>query len=238
MKIAIESFILIHHDKHFFQYDTGLMRDIFSHKITTPEHWYMLMQPTRYKREEMAYDLIVGNDTLVSRSYDPHCLDDVTTGCAPIEIISAERIVEPSTGLAEGRKIAKVLEGRTGIKDFLIPEDAWECVWTELIINKKGIKTFIDREGIEERDYNFSEEMLNEMILELNRLIVKYSGPEWNYKATANYLVELLQEHLDLIETELVEVRSGLRKLTRNDFLGPRTRETMFGETSPISTEE
>ena len=28
---------------------------------------------------------------------------------------------------------------------------------------KKGLKTFIDREGVEERDYNFSEEMLSEI---------------------------------------------------------------------------
>jgi len=207
----------------------GLMRDMFNHKITTPDHWFMLMQPTRYTKEEMAYDLIVGPDTFVSPSYDQHCLNDVTTGCEPIEIISAERLVEADTGPAEGRKIANALVNRTGIKDYLIEEEAWECVWTELIINKKGLKTFIDREGAGERDYNFSEEMLNEMIKELNRLIVKYSGPSWNTKPTANYLEDLLNEHLDLLQVEYAEVVAGTRMLTANDFLGPETRRNMIG---------
>ena len=199
---------------------------MFTHKITTPEHWYMLMQPTKYTKEEMAYDLIVG-DAVVTPTYDPHCTNDVSGGCEPIEIISAERLVETSTGPAEGLKIAKVLEGRNGIKDFLIPEDAYQCIWEELILKKKGLKTFIDREGVEERDYNFSEEMLSEMIVELNRVIIKYSGANWNYKPTANYLVELLQEHLTLIEDELAQVRSGQRSLVTNDFLGPKTRKAM-----------
>ena len=50
------------------------MRDIFTHKITTPEHWYMLMMPTVYTRAELDYDLVVGADTIVTPSYDPHCV--------------------------------------------------------------------------------------------------------------------------------------------------------------------
>ena len=207
------------------------MRCIFTHKLTTPEHWYMLMQPTRYTKEEMAYDLIVGNQT-VTPSYDPHCIDDVSGGCFPVEIISAEKLVEKDTGIAEGRKIAKVLENRTGVQDWLITEDAWECIWEELIVRKKGLKTFIDREGIEERDYNFSEEMLADMVTELNRLINKYSGPEWNTKPVANTLVEILQGHLVLIETELAEVQANERKLRVHDFLGQGTRAMLFGASS------
>mmetsp|Transcript_3245 Transcript_3245/g.4737 ORF Transcript_3245/g.4737 Transcript_3245/m.4737 type:complete len:430 (+) Transcript_3245:188-1477(+) len=207
----------------------GLMRDMFTHKITTPEHWYMLMQPTRYTKEEMAYDKIVGNDTYVSPSYDPHCENDVTAGCEPIQIISAERLVETDTGPAEGRKIAEVLVNRTGIKNWLIEEDAWECIWTELIVNKKGLKTFIDRDGFTEREYNFSEEMLSEMIDELNRLVVKYSGAKWTSRPTANRLVALLNEHLALIEDEYEEVAGGRRLLAEDDFLGPKTRKALYG---------
>ena len=204
---------------------------MFTHKITTPEHWYMLMQPTVYTKEEMAYDLIVGNQT-VTPSYDPHCVNDISGGCKPIEIISAEKLVEHNTGPAEGRKIAKVLQNSSGVNDWLIPEDAWECIWTELIVRKKGLKTFIDREGIEERDYNFSEEMLNEMVHELTRLITKYSNSPWNTDQIAVVLVDLLQEHLDLIEAELVEVQTNQRKLRPSDFLGPKTREAIFGSYS------
>ena len=203
-------------------------------EITTADHWYMLMQPTRYKREDMTYELIVGNDTIVTPTYDPHCLNDVTAGCEPIVIISAERLVKQDTGPAEGRKIAQALEGLNGVEDFLIPADAYQCIWEELILKKKGVKTFLDREGIEERDYNFSEEMLEEMIAELNRVIIKYSGPKWNSMETANYVEELLTEHKALIESELDDVRSGRRRLTNEDFLGPKTRKAMklAGETS------
>ena len=203
---------------------------MFSHKITTPEHWYMLMQSTRYSKNDISYDRIVGNNTVVSPSYDPHCLNDISGGCEPIEIISAERLVEVSTGPVEGRKIARALQNRQGVDDFLIEEDAWACIWNELIVNKKGVKTFLDREGLEERDYNFSVEMLEGMITELSRLITKYSGSEWSSRSTANYLVELLEEHRDLLEIELAEVQSGARKLTKMDVLGKQTRKEMFGD--------
>jgi len=175
----------------------------------------------------MTYDLIVGNST-VTPSYDPHCINDVTFGCVPVEIISGERLVDTATGPAEGMKIARVLENRTGIEDYLIPNDAWECIWTELIINKKGLKTFIDRPGLTEQDYNFSEEMLVEMITELNRLIAKYNQTAWNSVPVSHILIELLSEHLTLIEIELVDVQSGVRKLNYHDFLGPKTRRAMF----------
>ena len=202
----------------------GLMRDMFTHKITTAEHWNMLTQPTKYHKAEMTYELIVG-DAEVTPTYDPHCINDISGGCEPIQIISAEKLVEHDTGPAENRKIAQVLMGSQVISDFMIPEDAWECIWTELIVNKKGLKTFLDREGLEERDYNFSEEMLSDMIEQLDRLITKYSGPGWNTKQTAQYLVELLSEHRALINQELIEVQTGVRKLRYDDFLGPKTRE-------------
>ena len=82
-----------------------------------------------------------------------------------------------------------------------------------------------DREGYVEDDYNFSAEMLGEMIVELDRLITKYSGTLWSVKATANRLVELLMEHRSIIQMELNDVNSGARQLTDRDFLGPKERE-------------
>jgi len=206
--------------------EDGLMRDMFTSKITTPEHWNMLMQQTRYTVEEMDYDLIVGPDTIVAPTRDPHCVNDVTNGCKPIEVISAEKLVDRATGGAESRKLAKVLQNSAGFEDWLIEEEAWECIWEELIIKKKGIKTFIDREGVEERDYNFSEEMLRKMIAELTRLITKYgNNEEYANLSTAIYLVQLLSEHRALIQIELNEVLSGVRKLKDSDFLGPTMRK-------------
>ena len=199
------------------------MRDMFSHKITTPEHWYMLMQPTVFPKSSMTYELIVG-DQVVTPTYDPHCLNDVSGGCHPVQIISAERLVKPDTGPAEGRKIATTLKNKPGIAEHVIEEEAWECIWTELIINKKGLKTFIDREGVTERDYNFSEEMLAEMLTELDRVINKYSSTEWYWRQTSKDLVELLVEHRALIQEEYDETVAGRRVLKESDFLGPKER--------------
>ena len=200
------------------------MRDIFTHKITTPEHWYMLMQPTIYRREELRYDLIVG-DQVVTPTYDPHCVNDVSGGCHPVQIISGERLVKADTGIAENRKIAQTLENIKGVSDYLIEEEAWECIWTELIINKKGLKTFLDRGGVEENDYSFSSEMLALMLEEFDRLITKYSADEWSWSPSSVTLVDLLQEHRALIQIEYAEVEAGTRLLKEGDFLGPKERK-------------
>jgi len=204
--------------------EEGLLRDIMTHKITTPYHWGLLMMPTVYSKDEVAYDLIIGNAT-VTPAYDPHCETGVSGGCHPVQIISAERLVEAETGPAEARKIAMVLKNKPGIAEYVIEEEVWQCLWTELIINKKGLKTFIDRGGVTEREYNFSTEMLAEMLHELDRMITKYSSAEWYWRQTSKDLVDLFQEHRVLVQEEYDEVESGVRSLKQNDFLGPEERK-------------
>ena len=84
------------------------MRDIFTHKITTPHHWNMLMMPTVYTRYELEYDRVVGNAT-VTPSYDPMCAT-VTDGCAPVAVISAEKLRDHAVGATETAAIATVLQ--------------------------------------------------------------------------------------------------------------------------------
>lgn len=208
--------------------ENGLKRDIFTHQTTTEHHWDMLMQPTVFSRDEVRYDLIVG-DQVVTPSYDSLCTEGVTRGCHPAQIISAERLVETKSGRGPevNRQIAHSLQGlgKENISKYLIDESTWECIWTELIINKKGLKTFIDRDGVREVDYDFSQEMLEEMVKELDRLINKYSAPEWSWRQTAKDLVELLTEHRDLINIELIEVIETFRELKESDFLGPKERK-------------
>jgi len=67
--------------------------------------------------------------------------------------------------------------------------------------------------------------MLTEMLNELNRLITKYNGDDWNDKPTAHVLVELLMEHAFYLQMEVTEVKAGRRKLQSDGFLGPETRE-------------
>mmetsp|Transcript_13669 Transcript_13669/g.31178 ORF Transcript_13669/g.31178 Transcript_13669/m.31178 type:complete len:568 (+) Transcript_13669:132-1835(+) len=200
----------------------GLMRDIFTHKITTPHHWNMLMMPTVYTRYELEYDRVVG-DATVTPSYDPMCAT-VTDGCAPAAVISAEKLREHDVGATETAAIANVLHNDDRMGQYVIDSSTWDCVWDELIVKKRGLKTVYDRPGFTENDYNFSEEMLETMIQELDYIITKYSGPDWNTKSTAIRLVQLISEHKTLVETELAEVVTGRRKLSDKDFLGPKAR--------------
>lgn len=204
--------------------EAGLLRDVYTHKITTPEHWDMVQHTHSFKPHLVAYDIIVG-DQEVTPAYDPHCTNgDVTDGCFPAVVVSAERLLELNRGPAENRKIAEALN-HTGMAEYLIEEEVWECIWRELIINKKGARTYLDREGFGEREYNFSSQMLSIMLTELDRLITKYSSDEWYSKQQAKDLVSLLIEHRSVIADEYDDVSSGRRKLMDDDFLGREERD-------------
>ena len=245
------------------------MRDIFTHKLTTPEHWNMLMVPTAHDKDDLDYDLFHGGEDVVRRSYDPHCADgEVTDGCAPVAVISAEKLRDYAEGPAETTRIANALrrDGRMG--QYVIAPEAWDCVWAELIQRGKGLKTVYDRPGFGEEllhchytslllrvvscvfvlacallcsvesDYNFSAEMLEQMIKELDRLIAKYSSDAWNTRETANRIVDLLVEHRALIQVELNEIMTGVRKLTARDFLGPKERRRRLQVKNETVTEQ
>jgi len=163
---------------------------------------------------------------MITESYDPHCENgEIANGCEPVAVISAEKLRDLAEGAAETVAIANVLTNRPGISEYLIADEAWQCIWEELIPNGKGNRMVQDREGYVEEDYNFSAEMLSEMTVELDRLIGKYGSGEWTGKATANRLVSLLMEHRGYIQMELNDVLAGNRLLTDRDFLGPQERE-------------
>ena len=73
---------------------------------------------------------------------------------------------------------------------------AWECIWNEIIINKKGIKTFLDRVDLDYESYTYSFEMRNEMWHQTNRLIEKY---EVQNDTVAVDLVNILKGHRDAL---------------------------------------
>ena len=199
---------------------------MFTHKITTPEHFNMLMMPTVYTRAELDYDLVVGPDTIVEPSYDPHCGNgEISGGCQPVAVISAEKLRDYTDGPHETTKIGNVLLNSAKMAPYVIDSEAWGCIWNELIQNGKGLKTVADRPSLTEEDYNFSAEMLQEMLKELDRVITKYSSNAWNTLETANRIVELITEHRALVQEELDDLNAGRRKLTTRDFLGPQERK-------------
>jgi hypothetical protein len=92
---------------------------------TVPLHRYLtvLMMPFNFKREQLDYDLVVGADTVVTPIYDPHCTNgDVTLGCEPIAIVSAEKLLDYNAGPAETTKIAQALMGHDKISQYVIGE--------------------------------------------------------------------------------------------------------------------
>eukprot|EP00956_Cyclotella_meneghiniana_P026525 scaffold57506_cov63-Cyclotella_meneghiniana.AAC.1 len=197
-------------------------------RITTPEHYNMLMMPHNFKREELDYDLIVGADTVVTPTYDPHC-QMVTNGCKPVAIFSAEKLLSYSEGPEETASIANVLMGNEKMSPHVIEQEAWDCIWDELIVKKKGARTILNRPNTNytEDDYNFSSEMIEAMIAEIDRLLDKYSSTEWMNDDNADRLVQLLTGHRSELLTEMHEVNTGVRKLNSHDFLGPQERELL-----------
>jgi len=204
----------------------GLMRDIFTHKLTTEEHWDDLLLKPFYSRTDLDYDNYVSAGTVIPPTYDPHCArGDISGGCEPVAVISADKLLDYTEGAGETSAIASALmnDSRTG--QYVIAPEAWDCIWDELIKERKGPKIMADRPGYQAIDgYNFSSEMLEEMLDELDRLITKYSGGIWSSKLTAQRLVEILVEHRASIQVELNEVHTGVRKLRDTDFLGPTER--------------
>ena len=88
------------------------------------------MEPTGYSRDQLAYDLNVGKDDIVVPSYDPVC-DHISGGCHPVRIVSGERLLDHDKGPLENRKIAQAVQGNQGVDDYLIEEEAWDCIWEE-----------------------------------------------------------------------------------------------------------
>ena len=197
------------------------MRDVFSHQLTTKEHWDDIMTKPFYTRAELAITNYVPEGTDVTPTYDAHCVNmDISGGCEPVSVVSVDKL-RGAAGKAETTTIATALmnDERTG--SHVIAPEAWDCIWRELVQKKKGPKTMADRPGYGMIDgYNYSAFMLGEMLSELNRLINKYGGAQWNTKPTAIRLVEILEDHRTLIEFELHQVNTGQRKLRQKDFLG------------------
>lgn len=190
----------------------------------------MIIMQHEHSKEELDYDRFVGADTVVTPSYDPHCAnDEVSAGCQPVAVISAERLLDYNEGPAETTAIANILINNPLMSPYVIEPEAWDCIWNELIVNKKGARTILDRPNTNytSDDYNFSAEMLEKMLNELDRLLTKYSSIEWSNNDNANRLVQLFTEHRAELLTELHEVNSGIRSLKYHDFLGPEERERL-----------
>mmetsp|Transcript_19270 Transcript_19270/g.28393 ORF Transcript_19270/g.28393 Transcript_19270/m.28393 type:complete len:689 (+) Transcript_19270:122-2188(+) len=183
----------IHWYSWFIDYymEAGLMRDMFSHNLTVPGQWKMAILPNFFTKHEMRFGRFVDPGETVTPSYDPMC-DTLANGCYPSLVIDPVKLVDHAYGPAEARKLAELINGTDGFEDWMIEEEAWECVWNELVVEKKGIKTFRDRVDLDYDSYTYSFELKNEMWNEVNRLIEKYEVKE---DQVAIDLVNILTGH-------------------------------------------
>ena len=133
--------------------------------------------------------------------------------------------MDPERGHAENRKIGLILNETDGVKDFVVDEVAWDCLYDELIGNNPngtspdqsrgegdagtGYHDFRYRKGADERKHPLSTRMLKKLVAQLTRLITKYSaydpetGIDWPSYQTAIDLVDILNEYLVEIQAEL-----------------------------------
>lgn len=100
------------------------------------------MMPTVYTYGELDYDLVVGPDTVVEPSYDPHCENgEISGGCRPVMVVSAEKLRDYTDGPIETQKIANLLVNNAKMSPYVIDPEAWNCVWDQLIVKGMGLKT-------------------------------------------------------------------------------------------------
>jgi len=171
----------------------GLLRDIFTHELTTPEHWHRLMAPSVYSEAEArAFQSSLTN---VQPTYDTHCTGGEIQDCRPTVIASYERMMNPSTGPQEVAKFTAVIEGKVGIE--FIEETTRQCAWEKIVIaNGSGRRDTRDREGPALQEYDFTPEQEQSMMVELERIRDKYSALEWRSNQVAKDLVGYMEEYI------------------------------------------
>jgi len=178
----------------------GLLRDMFTHELTTPKHFLRIMAPTVYTEAELrAWQSKLTN---VQPTYDTHCNGGDMNNCRPTVIASYERMMDPSTGPQEVAKFTAVIEGKAGIE--FVEQAARQCAWEKIVIEKaSGRRDTRDREGPPIEDYIFTPTHLDAMMGELERIRDKYSASEYSSNKVANELVEYIEEYITDLQTDM-----------------------------------
>lgn len=188
-----------------FWMENGLLRDISTNSLTTQSHWDMLRQPLVYTTEESHEQFEADRLEGFNETYDPLCINGtIPNGCEPVDVICADSLLDPAYAPAQIEKIGNILNSLDGVQDYVIPEDAWQCIWEELLVNKKG--SMMDRENYDIDDYEFPRFLVEAMLEELNRLVSKYTQSPWSGQTNAQSLVMILGMHKMSLEEELASM--------------------------------
>mmetsp|Transcript_44592 Transcript_44592/g.65595 ORF Transcript_44592/g.65595 Transcript_44592/m.65595 type:complete len:418 (-) Transcript_44592:214-1467(-) len=158
------------------------------------------MVENEYRNGQWPYHWLEG-DHEGERQIDEHCISDMN-GCYPQTVISYERLRNETTGPAELNKVAKVLEGKTGMT--VIEEEARECVWNEVMnVDNPLISPRNEDRGGSSLDYGYTPA---QMLLIRDKLIEyrdKYSSGTWVNNPLAKDLVSYFVEYLIQVNDEI-----------------------------------
>jgi len=177
----------------------GLLRDMFTHELTTSRHFDRIMAPTVYTEAELRN--WQSELTNVEPEYDSHCHGGDMNDCSPTAIASYEKMMDPSTGPQEVAKFTSVIEGKAGIN--FVAQVARQCAWEQIVIHKaSGRRDARDREGPPLQDYDFEASQLLEMTSEIERIRDKYSVGQWSSNTVAQDLVGYMNEYLAAYEAD------------------------------------
>lgn len=191
-----------------FWMEGGVARDIFSHNLTSLEHFERLKQPLMYAPPELiAAQQTIGN---VTSQIDQHCVDDLN--CTVVAIASFEKMINHETGPSEIERFVSAIDGKTSWP--ILEREARECVWHQMIVQGKGFtNTYHDREGNGPAEdlFGFTLEQMGEIQLELERVRNKYSNGTWVNNTIAQSLVGYVDEYIlnNTAEMEILDQYSS-----------------------------
>jgi len=172
----------------------GLLRDIFTHELTTATHFARLLDPTIYTEAELR--LFQSKLINVQPTYDTHCNGGDIEDCRPTAIASIERMMDPSTGPQEVAKFTTVIEGKAGIE--VVEQAARQCAWEKIVIERASGRRDTRDRGTSPalQDYKFEDYQFDKMLREMDRIRDKYSAAEWSSIPVAQDLVGYMNEYI------------------------------------------
>jgi len=175
--------------------EQGLLRDAFTHDLTSNEHFQKLMDRSLFTTAELiAYQANIG---VVPEKHDSHCSTDMIS-CRPVLFVSYEHIIDQTTGLDEVAKLASVIQNKEGIE--VIPEKNRECVWNEIVTGRiTGVRDDRDRDsddGPSLEEYEFTLKQMETIIEQLKIVRDQYSSDEWSDIPQAQQLVGYVEEYI------------------------------------------
>ena len=185
-----------------FWMENGVLRDVHTHLPANTTWWEIVANPHRPYPSLEGYTSPAEPERNYHCTYDMVDSDGLAQGCQPRKVISFERLLDHTTGPAEGAKLAAALENNLNVD--LIAEEARECIWRELIVRDVADVRHNRRDQAAPiEDYMFTLPQMNAIVAQLDRMLAKYTQGAWLTTPTAQDLVSNLQEYKFEVEKDI-----------------------------------